>query len=116
MTTPTNTPDPGLPPLSLDLESVFASPWAEICAWNEASPGPEASRAADALTAAIKRLASDYGRACYAQARADLIAELRPVAWAFERPGAPFQAWTTNPSADNLKREKLIPLAIIPKE
>jgi len=24
----------------------------------------------------------DYGRACYEKARADLIAELRPVAWA----------------------------------
>lgn len=36
--------------------------------------------------------------------------ELEPVAWAFDRPETPYQFWTTNPEADNLKREKLIPL------
>ncbi|MDQ0996933.1 hypothetical protein QFZ34_002115 [Phyllobacterium ifriqiyense] len=36
--------------------------------------------------------------------------ELEPVAWAFNRPETPYQFWTTNPEADNLKREKLIPL------
>jgi len=102
MTTPTNTPDPALPPI------------------------PEALVRVEGMPRYMAGELRDYGRAChatgYAQARADLIAELRPVAVCLETSQGLHHAFAPVGLAPDTKRtarrlnQRFCRLAIIPKE
>lgn len=52
-------------------------------------------------------------RARYGQAAQPSVST-EPVAWAFNRPGEQYKSFTTNPEADNLKRDELVPLYAAP--